>query len=214
MAKKKKTLHGVKISEGRRFKTRSYQPNEFMTHGVSLMIGRLFLQFYHIGVMEAYERHDYGEAREFLALMDNATDEWGMLGTPVYTRVEYWMLKLGEISDSISRQRTMREYLVILNRYGASFLSVLLPLAMDFYCMGIRDYWADPTAREIEWFRSDYRSLWVKEGKAGKAKSTFILDHVHKFCLDRPAYEKLRGLNPNHYEIFRRVFTICFNRKY
>lgn len=144
-----------------------------MPHGVKIQgtINRHMVQkmmslldwCYRLGVKQAYHVNDDGRAIEFVE-QHREIGVYGFLTDDYNIDVVEWQLRLLCEARRGSLYGSMYSYFEYMGRYGANFLSCFIPVAQEWYNMGVEDYTAAPYACSMEEFDDLTRSRWTNDG--------------------------------------------------
>lgn len=169
---------------------------------------RLFDTMYRMGVMDAYKVNSDGECADFV----ERTKEPGVFGrvTDGHTMdSNEWQLTLIVEARKQSMQGAMYRYFNRMKIYRQNYLSVLLPIAQDFYNKGIQDYNASPNAVSLAIFNDRSRTWWSKNLK--KVSIFEYIEQIQLFCFARKHSEEEYGgkkvLKGSYYDIFVKVMS-------
>lgn len=169
---------------------------------------RLLDTMYRMGVMDAYRVNDEGECADFV----NRTKEYGVFGrvTDGHTMdCNEWQLTLIVEARKKSMHGAMYRYFNRMKIYGSNYLSVLLPIAQDFYNKGLQDYNASPNAASLAIFNDRSRTWWSKNLK--KVSVFEYIEQIQLFCFARKRSDEececKKALKGSYYDIFAKVMS-------
>lgn len=169
---------------------------------------RLFDTMYRMGVMDAYKVNSEGECADFV----ERTKEPGVFGRVTDGRTmdsNEWQLTLIVEARKQSMQGAMYRYFNRMKIYRQNYLSVLLPIAQDFYNRGIEDYNANPKAVSLAIFNDKSRTWWSKNLK--KVSIFEYIEQIQLFCFARKHSDAESGskkaLKKGYYDIFVKVMS-------
>ena len=152
---------------------------------------RLFDACYKMGVKDAIEIGDEVVCREFCDKMYGAELFGRIINDYNYTWRE-WKFRLTQMlyegnSNTMSPKRGLKFFDCIGNYSG--YVACALPIAMDFYLWGIKEYCAYP--REDNWVLFENRGyqLWAKNSK--KTNMDYFVRKLQEFCYDRERVDKV-----------------------
>lgn len=143
----------------------------------------LFDACYKMGVKDAI---DVGCDITCLEFCDN------MYGAERFGRVIYdytydwreWKYRLCQMVCDLDKYRTQAlKFFECMNTYS-SYLACCLPVAMDFYLMGIKDYYKHPNPEGWVKFENTPFALWYNSG-IRKTKLQDFVRIMTGFCYDR-----------------------------
>lgn len=164
---------------------------------------RFFDACYRQGVLDAYNIDDEEKCKDFVNRM-KSPKKFSLLYVDYDMTWQEWR--------AILFRWCITERLIIfadevLNRIKtySGYLSVFLPIAMDFYCKGILDFVAYPNPTKIVKFKSTKRIYWKTFTKISAME--FVSD-VQLFSFERiriDATDEDNGLNKTNYESFCHV---------
>lgn len=171
---------------------------------------RLFDTMYRIGVIDAYQVNSEGECADFV----ERTKEPGVFGRVIDGHTmdcNEWQLTLIVEARKRSMQGAMYRYFNRMKIYRQNYLSVLLPIAQDFYNKGLQDYNDNPNAASLAIFNDKKRRWWSKNLK--KVSVFEYIEQVQQFCFARKRSDEESGskkaLKGSYYDIFAKVmFTL------
>lgn len=169
---------------------------------------RLLDRIYRMGVMDAYQVNSEGECADFV----ERTKEPGVFGRVIDGHTmdcNEWQLTLIMEARKKSMHGAMYRYFNRMRIYRQNYLSVLLPIAQDFYNKGIQDYNASPNAVSLAIFNDRSRTWWYS-----KLKSVSIYEYIEQiqlFCFARKRsdeeYDGKKALKSGYYDIFAKVMS-------
>jgi len=169
---------------------------------------RLLDTMYRMGVMDAYKVNSDGECADFV----EKTKEPGVFGRVIDGHTmdcNEWQLTLIVEARKQSMQGAMYRYFNRMKIYRQNYLSVLLPIAQDFYNKGIQDYNANPNAVSLVIFNDRSRTWWSKKLK--KVSIFEYIEQIQLFCFERKHSDEESGskkaLKSGYYDIFAKVMS-------
>lgn len=169
---------------------------------------RLLDTMYRMGVMDAYKVNDEGECADFI----KKTKEPGVFGRVIggYTMdCNEWQLTLIVEARKKSMHGAMYLYFNRMKKYGQNYLSVLLPIAQDFYNKGLQDYNDNPNAVSLAIFYDKKRTWWSKNLR--KISIFEYIEQIQQTCFARKRsdeeYGGKKALKGSYYDIFVKVIS-------
>lgn len=169
---------------------------------------RLFDTMYRMGVMDAYQVNSEGECADFV----ERTKEPGVFGRVIDGHTmdcNEWQLTLIMEARKQSMHGAMYRYFNRMKIYGQNYLSVLLPIAQDFYNKGLQDYTDSPDAVSLAIFNDKSRTWWSK--KLRKVSIFEYIEQIQLFCFERRRSDEESGskkaLKKGYYDIFAKVMS-------
>lgn len=118
---------------------------------------------YRLGVKQAYHVNDDGLAIEFVE-KHREVNVYGFLVDDYDVGVVEWQLRLLCEARRCSLYGAMYRYFEHMGRYGMNFLSCFIPVAQEWYNMGVEDYTTAPYACSMEEFNDAARVRWSGDG--------------------------------------------------
>lgn len=118
---------------------------------------------YRLGVKHAYRVNDDGLALEFIE-KHREVGVYGFMTDNYNISVVEWQLRLLCEARRCSLYGVMYSYFEFMGRYGANFLSCFIPVAQEWYNMGVEDYTAAPSACMMDEFDYVTRVRWSGDG--------------------------------------------------
>lgn len=187
------------------FESNIYIPiNKYSTRALL----RLFDTCYKTGVKDAIDIGNEMQCLEFCEKM-YATEKFGRIIYDYEYTWKEWKYRLSQmLFDDIANFRTCTKYLECITHYG-SYIACALPIAMDFYMKGIKDYCQYPNSCNLVRFNEEHNLLWGKTIK--RVSYNDVIRTLTGFCFDRARLDeesieykrevldeiKVRGRKPN-----------------
>lgn len=175
---------------------------------------RLLDRIYRMGVMDAYKVNDEGECADFI----ERTKEPGVYGRVIDGHTmdcNEWQLTLIVEARKQVMHGAMYRYFNRTKIYGQNYLSVLLPIAQDFYNKGMQDYNANPNATSLAIFNDTKRVWWNKKLKSVSTHE--YIEQIQLFCFARKhsdeGFGAKKALKKGYYDIFAKVMNACIIRR-
>ena len=121
----------------------------------------LFDRVYKLGVEDGYRHsHDEGLCREHIETT-NYPGNFGLIRDGFISDEIDWQLTLQREAKVMKIYEPIRKMLIRMGAWARSnFYSCILPIAQDFYNMGVEDFLADPNADTITTFMEERRIWW------------------------------------------------------
>lgn len=143
---------------------------------------RLFDACYKMGIKDAIEVDNEMQCREFCDKM-YAPQKFGRIIYDYEYSWREWKYRLTQIIyDDVMFRNQGLKYFDCITNYGA-YLACVLPIAMDFYLQGIKDYVKYPNPSNLLKFESKGFVLWSKTPK--KASMDDFVRLLTGYCFDR-----------------------------
>lgn len=164
----------------------------------------LFDRVYKLGVEDGYRHsHDEGLCREHIETT-NYPGNFGLIRDSFISDAVEWELTLKGQAHIMKIYNPIRK---MFNRMGAwavcNYFSCILPIAQDFYNMGVEDFLANPSADTITTFMEERRIWW-----GGKRVDTYgYVEKIQGFCGKRMRSEAaaLEGLVETRTSKYQRI---------
>jgi hypothetical protein len=174
-------------------------------------IVKLFNSAYRLGVNDAYKAYDAGLCEEHIA-KTSQTGVFGRVGDEIGSDAIYWQIQLSELARQEGCYRHITKLFIRMGRYTSNYLSVILPVAQDFYNMGLKDYNESPNACEIQAFNANKRLRWTARGLRFISISD-IIDKAQMACFVRKHTDEVTGgklaLSAQRYLTFMRCIGLA-----
>lgn len=152
---------------------------------------RLFDACYKMGVKDAIEIRDVAILKEFCEKMYAAETFGRVVNDYAYSWRE-WKFRLTQIiyegNSNIMLPKRGLKFFDCINSYS-NYYACALPVAMDFYLWGIKDYCKYPNSDNWIKFEDSYFSVWGQRIK--KESMDFFVRKVVEFCYDREKLDKI-----------------------
>lgn len=153
----------------------------------------LFDRVYKLGVEDGYNNsHDEGLCREHIETT-NYPGNFGLIRDGFISDEIDWQLTLQREAKAMKIYEAVRKMFIRMGAWARSnFYSCILPIAQDFYNMGVEDFLANPNADTITTFMEERRIWW-----GGKRVDTYgYVEKIQGFCGKRMRSEAaaLEGL--------------------
>ena len=156
-----------------------------INHYSSRSLMRLFDACYKIGVKDAIEVGDIPTCLEFCDKM-YAPEKFGRIVKDYTYTWREWKFRLTQLLyDGDAQLMNARHGLRFFDCIGSysGYIACALPVAMDFYLWGIKDYCKYPNPSNLVVFESNGYSLWGKSIK--RVSMDIFVRKVVEFCYDR-----------------------------
>lgn len=122
----------------------------------------LFDHFYKMGVIDAMEKTDQWQARDFIARM-RESGTYGTIEKDYSMGWRQW-LALVRYESSLQNWKTTRDILGCITS-SRGYVATILPMTMAYYLKGIEDYWNNPNPINKTLFLSKKFNLWAEKIK-------------------------------------------------
>lgn len=143
---------------------------------------RLFDQCYKMGVKDGIDIGNESQCEEFCEKMYRA-ECFGRIIYDYEFSWREWKFRLSQLVYEDTKFRCLGlKYFECITSY-ASYLACVLPIAMDFYMKGLKDYALYPNSENWVKFNSKWFALWGKTVR--KSNSDEFLRFLTGFCYDR-----------------------------
>lgn len=146
---------------------------------------RLFDQCYKLGVKDAIEVSDESICNEFCEKM-YGPEKFGRLTNQHDYSWREWRFRLTQFfwapENQIPHHKMGLKFFDCIGVYRG-YIACALPVAMDFYLWGIKDYCGNPIPSNVYEFENRPFNLWGKKIK--KSNMEFFVRKVIEFCYDR-----------------------------
>lgn len=175
---------------------------------------------YRLGVKHAYHVNDDGLALEFIE-NHREIGVYGFMTDSYNIGVVEWQLRLLCEARRCSLYGVMYSYFEYMGRYGANFLSCFIPVAQEWYNMGVEDYTAAPSACMIDEFDDASRVRWSSDGLL-KIKPEDYVQTIQLQCFGMKrrhdeflqtygctSANKHKALVPKRWDMFIRALSIA-----
>lgn len=179
---------------------------------------------YRLGVRQARELNDEGEAREFID-SHNEPGVYGFLSDGLNVGALEWQLRLQKEARLTSMFGSMYQYFKRMKLFGKNYLSCFLPVAQMWHNLGVQDYIDNPYSCDMAVFDGKTRVRWSKKGLLNiKAREYVEMIQLQCFDLQRKhaAYTtehaddyKVRdvALPERHWQLFIRAVGLALAAK-
>lgn len=153
-----------------------------INHYSARSLMRLFDQCYKLGVKDGIDVGNESQCEEFCDKMYRA-ECFGRIVLDYEYSWREWKFRLSQMiyEDTKYRHQGLK-YFECVTTY-ASYLACVLPIAMDFYMKGLKDYASYPNSENWVKFNSKSFILWEKNLR--KSTSDEFLRFLTGFCYDR-----------------------------
>lgn len=164
----------------------------------------LFDRIYKLGVEDGYQHsHDEGLCREHIETT-NYPGNFGLIRDGFISDEIDWQLTLQREAKVMKIYEPIRKMFIRMGAWARSnFYSCILPVAQDFYNMGVKDFLANPNADTITTFMEERRIWW-----GGKRVDTYgYVEKIQGFCGKRMRSEAaaLEGLVETRTSKYQRI---------
>lgn len=164
----------------------------------------LFDRVYKLGVEDGYRHsHDEGLCREHIETT-NYPGNFGLIRDGFISDEIDWQLTLQREAKAMKIYEPIRKMFIRMGAWARSnFYSCILPIAQDFYNMGVEDFLANPNADTITTFMGERRIWW-----GGKRVDTYgYVEKIQGFCGKRMRSEAsaLEGLVETRTSKYQRI---------
>ena len=122
----------------------------------------LFDHFYKMGVIDAMEKTDQWQARDFVTRM-RESKTYGTIDKDYSLGWKQW-LALVRYECSLKNWNKLRDLLFCITS-NRGYIATILPLTMAYYLKGIEDYWDNPNPINKTLFLSRNFNLWSQKIK-------------------------------------------------
>lgn len=154
-----------------------------INHYSSQVIMDLFDACYKLGVKDAIEVDNEMQCIEFCENMYNSERFGRIIFNYVYSWRE-WKFRLCQMMCDLEKYRVQGlKFFESITSYG-NYLACALPIAMDFYMMGIKDYCKKPNPNLLIRFERIPYAFWGNEGGRKTTREDFVTI-LTGFCYDR-----------------------------
>lgn len=158
----------------------STQP--IIDRGVMLRMFGLLDWVYRLGIQHSRELNDEGASREFLDT-HNEVGVYGFITDGYNVGVLEWQLRLQKEARLTSMFGSMYQYFLRMGRYGQNYLSCFLPIAQEWYNLGVQDYIDNPHAYDYSVFNGKTRVRWTKKGMLNIKPKEYV-EMIQLQCFD------------------------------
>lgn len=164
----------------------------------------LFDRIYKLGVEDGYNNsHDEGLCREHIETT-NYPGNFGLIRDGFISDEIDWQLTLQREAKAMKIYEAVRKMFIRMGAWARSnFYSCILPIAQEFYNMGVEDFLANPNADTITTFMEERRIWW-----GGKRVDTYgYVEKIQCFCGKRMRSEAaaLEGLVETRTSKYQRI---------
>lgn len=139
----------------------------------------LFDRVYKLGVEDGYNNsHDEGLCREHIETT-NYPGNFGLIRDGFISDEIDWQLTLQREAKAMKIYEAVRKMFIRMGAWARSnYYSCILPIAQEFYNMGVEDFLANPNADTITTFMEERRIWW-----GGKRVDTYgYVEKIQGFC--------------------------------
>lgn len=139
----------------------------------------LFDRMYKLGIEDANEHsYDEGLCREHIETT-NKPGHFGLIRDGFISDALDWQLTLQKQANRLSIYKRIYRMFIRMGAWAKStYYSCILPVAQDFYNLGIEDYFAHPNADTLATFMEERRIRWG--GK--RADNFYFVEKIQEFC--------------------------------
>lgn len=164
----------------------------------------LFDRVYKLGVEDGYNNsHDEGLCREHIETT-NYPGNFGLIRDGFISDEIDWQLTLQREAKAMKIYEAVRKMFIRMGAWARSnYYSCILPIAQEFYNMGVEDFLANPNADIITTFMEERRVWW-----GGKRVDTYgYVEKIQGFCGKRMRSEAaaLEGLVETRTSKYQRI---------
>lgn len=164
----------------------------------------LFDRVYKLGVEDGYNNsHDEGLCRGHIETT-NYPGNFGLIRDGFISDEIDWQLTLQREAKAMKIYEAVRKMFIRMGAWARSnYYSCILPIAQDFYNMGVEDFLANPNADTITTFMEERRIWW-----GGKRVDTYgYVEKIQGFCGKRMRSEAaaLEGLVETRTSKYQRI---------
>lgn len=164
----------------------------------------LFDRVYKLGVEDGYNNsHDEGLCREHIETT-NYPGNFGLIRDGFISDEIDWQLTLQREAKVMKIYEPIRKMFIRMGAWARSnYYSCILPIAQDFYNMGVEDFLSNPNADTITTFMEERRIWW-----GGKRVDTYgYVEKIQSFCGKRMRSEAaaLEGLVETRTSKYQRI---------
>ena len=125
----------------------------------------LFDHFYRMGVIDAMEKTDRWQARDFVSRM-RESGTYGTIDRDYSMGWKQW-LALVRYECSLQNWKATRKILGCITS-SRGYVATILPMTMAYYLKGVEDYWNNPNPVNKTLFLSKNFNLWDDKIKSRK----------------------------------------------
>lgn len=176
---------------------------------------RLLDAVYKMGVSDAYKVNCEGECMEFIE-KTSVSGVFGRVANDYLMDWREWMLTLIAEARRQSLYGPMYRYFMRMKRYGSNYLSVILPVAQEFYNKGLSDYHQRPVVVFMEIFNDKKKVWWTRNGFKNVKTSEYI-ETMQMMCYDRMRIDEesasKASLKQTYYDIFIKAVSASLYEK-
>ena len=164
----------------------------------------LYDRVYKLGVEDGYNNsHDEGLCREHIETT-NYPGNFGLIRDGFISDEIDWQLTLQREAKAMKIYEAVRKMFIRMGAWARSnYYSCILPIAQEFYNMGVEDFLANPNADIITTFMEERRVWW-----GGKRVDTYgYVEKIQGFCGKRMRSEAaaLEGLVETRTSKYQRI---------
>lgn len=170
---------------------------------VTYSIFRIFNTCYKTGVKDS----EYVSDKDLLPSFAEDVRVPGVYGRIIDSRTlntRQWQCAIPTMNEGCPVSKPAMDYLMDLERYNTIF-ACALPIAQEFYILGVDDYNKNPTIHDFTLFDNTRTERWTKNGIIGWSKKEMLM-YVQNFCLDRTNYEE--GYTGNKFVLGKRRYEM------
>lgn len=187
--------------------------NEFFDQNDLYAITHMFNSAYKAGVMDAEDVDDEGSYEEFYRDV-SVPGVYGRLNDFVRLTIDQWRITLMQINMTRSKPVSNMLLNVDINK---TFPCCMFPISIEFYLMGIRDYYANPTIHDFTLFDTRQLLKWTSKGIKGIGMDAMMMD-IQVACLNRSIIDSKTknkySFQLRKYETFMRRLWLAINSEY
>lgn len=162
----------------------------YMSQGTARAIINILMACYKAGVKDAEYVSDPMLCQDF----KNTVKEPGVYGRVIhdYTMNQReWRISLLYINGERASSGYLRELLQNIQP-GKSYVSCVLPIAQDFYALGLDDYNAYPHIHDFTMMDNTKLQKWTRKGIVSMTTKDVVID-IQKVCMDRARTDEEYG---------------------
>ena len=152
---------------------------------------RLFDHYYKKGVKDAIERHDDFYCRDFVEQM-RSSKRFGFLDTPYVMTWKDWRF----YAYPECRKKKLTKAAIVLDRIKTytGHIAAILPMLMEYYLMGIKDWCEYPNSGKFVIFESTNYAKWsdkIKGRGFNAFYDEFLITIIERFHLEEGSEDAL-----------------------
>lgn len=164
----------------------------------------LLQRVYKQGILDAIDSNDLFKCKEFVEEM-RQTSTFGFLNTPKMDWRE-WRFHLIRLGMDTPFGPSCTQYLSLAMQY-TGYPAVILPIAMDFYIEGIKDFCSYPNAAALVEFEKKKFPKWGKPKRMRRARTLIdIVLEAQAYCFERANMDKHPNGGTKHNGLTRSAY--------